>query len=307
MKKLASFAVGWIYLCVLAIILPLFVASCATNFELATATTPVCTPDDLLELGRVVDKTQGVKGQDPVGYFIADFPAERFGILNINNWHPLSGYKETLCGELHHFNVYDGSGAEMDWNHFMIPTPDFEYLITDALPYKGGSGTWCQDDDWHSCVGENDCMEGELTPDETFYENPWFPKSVGDSVLEGRQICMYGAWIRECVHGHRPEIHTAELTWWKETWGTADLYWLMVLQDDSNRFDTKDDFDIEGTAPPEWRPWAAAPMTAKFQLAFEVRRALVVHNFLLQAANDKRISMDELISLIRGAKLLGIQ
>jgi len=252
----------------------LFIVSCASpNFQLTKEETPLCTGEDLRQWSRVVDRSQGVMGQDPVGFYIADYPAEKFGILNINNWLPLSGYKETLCGELHHFNVYDGSGAEMDWNHFIIPSTGFEYLITDALPYKGGSGVWCVNDNWHDCDGTDNCMEGELTPDQTFYENPWFPKSIGDSNLEGREICVYGPWIRECVHGHRPEIHPAELTWWKEKWGDADLYWLMALQDDSNRFDDKNEFDIEGTPPPEWRPWGAAPMSAKFKLAFEVNPA----------------------------------
>ncbi len=250
--------------------LALLVEGCgSTNVVMTTATTPMCTVDALAEWTRVVGRMQGVKGEDPVGYYIADFPAERFGSV-INNWYPNSGYKETLCGELHHFNVYDGSGAEMDWNNFVIPASEFEYLITDVLPYKGGSGLWCIDDDWQSCNGENDCMEAEITPDESFYENPWFPKSTGSSVLEGRQICMYGPWIRECVHGHRPEIHPAELTWWKEPWQGADLYWLMALQDDSNRFDTEDDFDIESSIPAGWREWGAAPMTARFKLAFAV-------------------------------------
>ena len=248
--------------------LVLLLTACAnTNTVLTTASTPVCTADAVAEWNRIVDQQQGVRGEDPVGFNIADFPAERFGSV-INNWYPNSGFKETLCGRLHHFNVYDGSGAEMDWNNFVIPAPGFEYLITDVLPYKGGSGTWCQDDNWHDCAGQDDCMEAELTPDDSFYESPWFPKSTGSSVLEGRDICMYGPWIRECVHGHRPEIHPAELTWWKERWQSADLFWLMALQDDSNRFDTEDDFDIEGSLPAGWREWGAAPMTARFSLPF---------------------------------------
>lgn len=279
MSKPSSVAARGMNLCVLAIVLPLVSACTRTNVVLTTETTPICTTAQLTEWDRVVSQTQGVNGHDPVGHYIASFPAEKFGVLNINNWIPMSGYKETLCGNLHHFNVYDGSGAEMDWNQFIIPAPSFEFLITDVLPYKGGSGTFCVDDDWHDCAGQDDCLEGELTPDESFYENPWFPKSTGESVLEGREICVYGPWIRECVHGHRPEIHTAELTWWKETFKGSDLYWLMALQDDSNRFDDEDEFDIEGPKPPEWRPWAAAPMSATFQLAFEVDPAGPVHSF----------------------------
>lgn len=251
--------------------LVLLLTACAnTNMVLSSATTPVCTTEAVAEWNRVVNEQLGVSGEDPVGAHISDFPAERYGSVT-NNWYPNSGFKETLCGQLHHFNVYDGSGAEMDWNHFVLPAPPFQHLITDVLPFKGGSGTWCFDDDWHTCVSGNDCMEAELTPDESFYQNPWFPKSTGDSVLEGQQMCFYGPWIRECVHGHRPEIHPAELTWWKERWHSADLFWLMALQDDSNRFDTEDDFDIEGSTPSDWREWGAAPMTARFKLAFAAR------------------------------------
>jgi len=257
--------------CTIAVALSLCVVSCtSTNVVLTTGTTAVCTDDQLSQWSSATVASQGVRGEDPVGFYIADYPAEKFGVLNINNWHPLSGYKETLCGTLHHFNVYDGSGAEMDWNNFIIPGPTFQYLIDEALPYKGGNGTWCVDDDWHSCVSGNDCLEAEITPDDSFYENPWFPKSTGQSVLEARQICTYGPWIRECVHGHRPEIHTSELMWWKDKWGAADLFWLMALQDDSNRFDDTDEFDIEGNAPAQWRPWASAPMTARFRIAFLV-------------------------------------
>ena len=85
-RKFPSLGVRRLSLGALAIILSLFVASCApTNFELTTATTPVCTAEDLTEWSRVVNQSQGVRGLDPVGFFIADFPAERFGSFNINN------------------------------------------------------------------------------------------------------------------------------------------------------------------------------------------------------------------------------
>jgi hypothetical protein len=249
----------------------LLLAACgAPTIELSSNDVPACKPAELSEWTRVRRESLGVRGHDPVGHAIDYFPAEKFGFANVDNWHPLSGYKETLCGMLHRFDVYDGFGSEMDWNHFIIPAPGFEFILTDALPYKGGSGAWCLDDEWHDCVGSDDCVEGELTPHESFYANPWFPKSGGPSDLEGEKICVYGPWIRECVHGHRPEIHTAELTWWKECLVGAERHWLMLHQDDSDRFDEADEFDTDGEPPAGWRPWAAAPLAARFQLAFEV-------------------------------------
>ena len=252
-------------LALLAVVLSVL-ACTPTNYVVNNL--PSCSQAEIDEWNRVHNSMQGVKAFDPVGNTIYHPPAEKdwvwpFGY--INNWIPLSSQKQTLCGELHHFNVYDGGGAEMDWNNFVIPNPDFDHLITNALPYKGGDGIWCVDDDWHTCEGNNYCMEAEITPDQSFYENPWFPKSVGASILEGRDVCFYGPWIRECVHGHRPEIHPSEMIWWKEN----KQYVMMVVQDDSNRFDERGDFDTDGLVPSNWKPWAKPPMTAQFKIAFQ--------------------------------------
>ena len=97
------------HLPLVASILALGTAACAPkNFELTTAKTPFCTAEANSQWERAVIQTQGVNGYDPKGHYIAEFRAEKFGALNINNWRPLSGYKETQCGQLHHFNIYDG-------------------------------------------------------------------------------------------------------------------------------------------------------------------------------------------------------
>jgi hypothetical protein len=168
----------------------------------------------------------------------------------------------------------------MDWNNFIIPNPPFMYLYTDALPFEGGEGPYCLDDDWPNCGDIEECIEAELTPDEHFYENPWFTKSTEVSPLEnadgnGPTVCTYGPWVRECVHGHKPEIHPSELLWWKEPetgpFQTTDLFWLMQMDDDSNRFDKEDNFDFGGpfSGPPAgWKPWAGAPRRNMFNVAF---------------------------------------
>jgi|GEM_PF-3146512 len=238
---------------------------------------PTSTQNDLNEWNRVVNKMQGINAVDPVGGdVIYSYPAEKseWGSFlgQINNWRPLSSQKQTLCGILDRFNTYDGDGAEMDWNNFIIPNDEFSFLITDALPFKGGDGFWCVEDNWQHC-GDNrtiPCVEAEITPDESFYENPYFPKSIGESYLEGREICVYGPWVRECVHGHRPEIHPSEMVWWQDD---DKNYYMMLVQDDSNRFDESDKFDTDGSAPSDWKPWAQPPLTAQFKIAFKIPRS----------------------------------
>ena len=255
------------------------------------------TQKEVDEWNRVVREMQGISAIDPVsGKSIYNFPAEkdewRINIpdyiddiplvpdeinSNINNWIPLSSEKQTICGVLDRFGVFDGGeslgesifdDSEMDWNLFIIPNDEFSFLIEDALKYKGGKGIYCQEDKWHTC-GNNKvpCLEAEITPDESFYENPWFPKSTKVSPLEGREVCFYGPWVRECLHAHRPEIHPSEMIWWRE----SNDYFMMFVQDDSNRFDSRDNFELKGSVPSDWKPWAAPPLTAQFRIAFEVK------------------------------------
>ncbi|MFK7923078.1 MAG: hypothetical protein AB8H47_14035 [Bacteroidia bacterium] len=257
---------------VLGLFLLLSITACDTtpeNFVVRAADVPLCTTAKSDLFDYIETQTLGVEGFNPEDHYIGRFPAERY--VNINNWRPLSSFKKTLRGRLHHFNVYDGMGDEMDWNNFVIPAPEFQNLIDEALPYKGGAGFWCRDDGWHDCDGTDDCLEAEITPDQRFYQNPWFPKSPDDSPLEGKDICFYGPWVRECFHGHRPEIHPSELIWWRDKWGDADLFWLMAMLDDSNRFDENNEFDNGGQSfPSSWRPWAKPPLTARFRIPFEV-------------------------------------
>lgn len=155
-------------------------------------------------------------------------------------------------------------------------------------------------------------LEAEVSPDEKFYVNPWFWKDYerdasgriitkpgpdglpiavkkSGSSLVGKTICTYGAWVREQNHGFRPEIHPSELLWWREDLGARSLYYLMQVQDDSNRFDlplnfegayqcTQKDLDgiycVAGVIRPEirtwFRPWAEPPRIGQFKIGFEV-------------------------------------
>jgi hypothetical protein len=205
----------------------------------------------------------GVAARDPVGHRIGSYAAKR-GVLG-QNWYPADIFKHTLCGTFHHFNFFDPWGDEADWNNFFLPSPRFAFLRDDILAFADS-------EDVHKCDGIA-CMEAEITPDEHFYNNPWFPADAGSSAWEGSPMCTYGAWVWEEAHGNRPEIHPSELYWWREpwpqSWGGGHVVWMMLLQDDSNRFDRADNYGGPSTMPSWWRPWSKNPRTGKFKIAFD--------------------------------------
>ncbi|MCW5515429.1 hypothetical protein [Muriicola sp. Z0-33] len=240
---------------------------------------PRSTREDIAKWNKIVYKMQGIEGFDPVRNNIGTRPAEKKikdlpGTGYKNNWLPLSTRKQVCCGKLENFKTYDGTGDEMDWNLFILPNDDFSFLITETLPYKEET-LLMSSSGWHKNKRGQYLLEGEVTPDQSLYQNVFFPfkkkkgKKSQDPVigLEGKEICLYGPWVREWLHHHRPEIHPSEMIWWKEAKG----YYMMLIQDDSNRFDSKGDFDLDGIGDNKWKPWAAPPLTAQFKIAFEIK------------------------------------
>jgi hypothetical protein len=236
----------------------------------STSSVPICTTaqDDTWSFAR--DFAHGVIGRDLIGHRIFSYPAYKTGGVGGDiiggfagrNWYPLAPEKKTLCGRLHHFNFYDAwsSGDEADWNNFIIPGERFAYLINDARPFAGG--------DIHDCDGRNNCMEAEVTPDDHLYEFRYFRKSTGSSPLEGQDLCTYGPWVREEIHGNRPEIHPSELYWWRVRVDRGPFH-LLVVQDDSNRFYKRDQYDVP-RGETRWHPWSVAPRYAEFRVNFQV-------------------------------------
>jgi hypothetical protein len=252
--------------CVLATaaIAPYARTEAQTNHVLTTATTPRTTAEQAAELRRVFSDQFGVSGRDPVGHKIGPNAAGKLAAILGPTWHPVDMYKHTLCGTLHHFEFFDGGGDEADWNNFIIPDANFAYLLDDVRPIA-------DPDEIHNCGAPANCMEAEITPDESFYENPWFTKSTGRSVRGGLPICTYGPWVWDNGHGSRPEIHPSELYWWRSNFSPPEAdYILMVLQDDSNRFDRP--VDYTGTIV---RPWSKVPRSAEFRIAFAVNTPVV--------------------------------
>lgn len=145
-------------------------------------------------------------------------------------------------------------------------------------------------------------VEAEVTPTEGLRNNRWFSpvyKTSQDGTggtyeyLAGgkttiKELCAYGPWVREENHGYKPEIHPAEAFWWREGTPGQYRYFLMQVQDDSERFSKPTNFSGASTClqpdgagfcsdyvvRPEiaswWHPWAEPPRVGQFRIAFEV-------------------------------------
>ncbi len=123
----------------------------------------------------------------------------------------------------------------MDWNFFVMPNSEFSFLINEALPHKNET-FFMSSSGWHKNIEGQYQIEAEVTPDQSLYDNIFFPKGITydtinpgtpfqtivkkksndpDINLEGKEVCFYGPWVREWFHHNRPEIHPSEMIWWK--------------------------------------------------------------------------------------------
>lgn len=235
-------------------------AAADANYSLTTSTCPICTTAQTEKWQFVSANQFGIAGRDPAGWWISVFRAD----ASSADWVPQGVGKQTLCGTLADFGFYDGGGDEADWNSYIYPSQPFRFILDDVARRYGVTS------EWHRrtvLIGDQASkqliVEGEITPDEGFYENPWFNKSTASSALEGDELCTYGPWVSDTGHDMRPEIHPSELYWWR----TESSARLLTLQDDSNRFDRPGDYDLPSFDVPGWRPWSKWPRTGEFSVA----------------------------------------
>ena len=213
---------------------------------------------------RVVDTQLGVAAFDPVGHKIGFNVAYKSG--EGLNWYPADRYKQTLVGQIDRYGFYNpsGGGDEADWNIYIKPDPAFAFLIDDVLSNADL-------EEVHTCDNLGGyCMEAEITPDESFYNNPYF-NADGSSNRIGQRIGVYGPWVMEEDHGWRPEIHPSEVLWWRTSGGGQSpryTWTVLVVQDDSNRFDRSSNYRGRIT-----RPWSAVPRAAVIDIALNISPA----------------------------------
>ncbi|MER5326915.1 hypothetical protein [Streptosporangium roseum] len=245
----------------------------------------------------LTDTQLGINVIDPDGHEIGLARAVRtFAGFDTGSWKPVDGFKHVLVGQLDRYSWYNPwtSGDEADFNLNVYPAPPFRRLLDWVVQHMDAD----ERSELHGRRrGPGYVIECEITPDEEYYDNFWFPTKEGwQSPLEGATIGVYGPWVQDFSHKGRPEIHPCEVIWFRtgNITGLADrgfVRWnLILLQDDSNRFDRVSDYRQTPPAVVVHRPWSASPRRARFTVALlAIRGQHINYNIKL---NDGRRMVD---------------
>jgi hypothetical protein len=121
----------------------------------------------------------GVIALDPVGH--------KIGLNRRDIFVPMDRYKQTLVGRMVDYTFYDGGGDEADWNLLVDPDQRYRFILDDVVQVM----TSGEKGDLHK-VGSKIVVECEITPDENFYDNGYFPKSDHVSPNLGKTLGLYG-------------------------------------------------------------------------------------------------------------------
>jgi hypothetical protein len=179
------------------------------------------------------------------------------------NWVPAMSTRQMMCGKLFKYEFFPNQAADKEEDSTLYTEPGAARFLNVLSIGKQKAS------DVHDCDATDDCLEAEITLPPAARGTVELPQN-DDSVLEGQQICAYGPFVNETVHGSIPEIHPAQGLWWKDSAhaGTRPSLVLLSAQDASTRFDTRDDFTALAVAAPDgWHPWAEAPVTTTFRVA----------------------------------------
>lgn len=269
-----------------------FLTSCdlPTDTVIKEQDIPVCSNEKITEFEFVLNKLEGLKVTNPSNNDISSAIADETFWEGNGKWKPVNGKKISVCGKLVDYFVYDGARGEYDWNLNIIPKADFAYIINDAKKIVYDVSEWkrCKDG-----IYSYDCFQAEITPDESIYNNIWFPDRVQHteyingnwkvyytqpaSMALNKDIGVYGPWVLDGDHGWRPEIHPCEVIWWRNInkANRSDTLFVFCIQDDSNRYDDTDDFDNVPNS--NWKPWAVPPMTTQLLIPFEFKKEYADH------------------------------
>jgi hypothetical protein len=228
---------------------------------------------------RLNDVQLGVDVEDPDGHNIGELQANRtFLGFDTGGWTPFDGRKHVLVGRLDGYSFHDGLGDEKDVNLNIVPDRNYKFLF-DNVAETMQHPLFDVPALLRTRDGKNFLMQAEITPDEEYFDNVWFPVREGrTSPLVGRKIGVYGPWVRDWSHRGRPEIHPSEVVFFRNRDVKAlagpprqrHVRWtVVVMQDDSERFSSLVYFWGVGQElpPPWWRPWAAWPRRARITFA----------------------------------------
>lgn len=171
-------------------------------------------------------------------------------------WRPINGRRETLGGRINKYFVatVHPDQREYDWNIDVIPSAAF-------APWMGEG-----------------MIECEVTPALSLRDNKFFPPKgrESESPLVGKDICLYGPWVRDLGNDGQREIHPIEALWWRNISGSNSDVELILVQDAAiHRFTEIADYDFDedhdGTddSNPRWAPWVKYPQTEEIKIPFQ--------------------------------------
>jgi len=275
--------------------------------EVREGNVPVCDATTFDAWKALRENTVGVHGSDPHPHLLpsalvqegcdgpVDFSEEQDGRARdgLHFWVMASACKQTLCGVPRNYEPnIKGSffSGEYDLNNNVYPDKAFREEIekhecfaeeSQGLAVEGSvlcferpaKGGWL--------------MHVEITPpagplrrdlmrqwnDRLVYRH--WRKSLG-----GRTMCVYGPFVADTGHGAKAEIHPTQLFWWNLNQGGSngrrDLFApdgpfdLFLVQDGSARYSKEHQYVINREFPEAraWRPWAQAPLSGTFEIAF---------------------------------------
>jgi hypothetical protein len=168
----------------------------------------------------------GVNGFDSTGGRIGIYRARAHVAGFPRDWVPYLEDKQTFCATLNRFSWFHTTWThEQDWNNVVTPDDPVDAYFKELLNDAEAQGT--DTSQMADCANGNpkgSCLELEVTPPGNFSRNQFFGKGKahwkftsteydGITPLLDSNVCFYGPWVNDVVHGSRPEIHPTELVW----------------------------------------------------------------------------------------------
>ncbi len=273
-------------------VLPLLAALLASggcvlprNLEVSSTSIPLCESSADEAWTRIVNDFLEVDGSTPEFRELGAGNAERGGGGGAHDdiWIPVTGFKAAASGLL----------QSQSWQ----TSDDFDWSLEVGVDPQTASQERIDEfrqrfDPASFGKGKFPRLRCEVCPESTFPDRAGF-WGAQLPIMDGGKLGVFGPWVADRDPDHDsdaaiPELHPAELTWWRQTVGPKDsIFWLLLMQDSSNqynkresyysgddhrnRFRQRDFFDFDGRPePPGWRPWAKGPIHAQYRVAFEV-------------------------------------